>query len=185
MPSPVIQAFVQLISGGWWGLMFGLFFSGSWPASLVITSAVYGVATACIRLVWPYSPADSISENWEELTWRERRMIMRALSRAEPVSQRTLTTLTIRAAEATPAGRTWGRALGAAALVATVVVAALNGAPPGWVVAGAAFPVASVALGVYVHSGRMRDRARRTADVNRARLAAPKGVPAGVGGVGA
>jgi hypothetical protein len=184
MPSPWITAAIQLTSGAWCGLLVGLV-SGDWSHA-VTAAVIYGVVMACLTPAALVCPAGSISENWEELTTRERRMIVRALSRAEVVEQRTLTTLTIRAAEslaAEPRRTKWFEALRLAAAPAVVVVAAVAGAPPAWVIAGAAFPTFLLAIALYDRSDSIRERARQAAEANRARLAPPEGVPAGVRGV--
>jgi hypothetical protein len=183
MPSRAISAAVTLLGCVWGGLLVGLFTS-SWAHTMTIAIAT-GVVIACLNL-WSYDcPASGIHENWKELTHRERRMILRALWRGEIVEQRSLTALTIRAAEAIAAAPRASRrsevfrhALG----IAVVVAAAFVGAPTGWVLAGAAAIPAVALLQAYADEPA-RERARRAAAVNRARLTAPEGVPAGVRGV--
>jgi Flp pilus assembly protein TadB len=150
---------LRVFGAGWVGLFAGLV-TGGWTRDTMVTALIYAAVMAAVGwLAWEAPPGDEAAELWEDLGLRDRRRVARALkSRRDPADPRLARiTRTVRAYAREdhdePGRRDRGHAVWMVALVAVVVVAALRGAPPGWVVAGALLPAAAVAL-------RIRDRGR-------------------------
>jgi Flp pilus assembly protein TadB len=149
---------LRVLGAGWVGLFAGLV-TGGWTRDTMVTALIYAAVMAAVGwLAWEAPPGDEAAELWEDLGLRDRRRVARALkSRRDPADPRLARiTRTVRAyvhEDEEPGRRDRGHAVWMVALVAVVVVAALRGAPPGWVVAGALLPAAAVAL-------RIRDRGR-------------------------
>jgi hypothetical protein len=152
------DALLRVLGAGWMGLFVGLV-TGGWTRGTMVTALIYAAFMAAAGwLAWEAPPGDEAAELWEDLGLRDRRRVARALnSRRDPADPRLARiTRTVRAyarEDHDKPGR-WDSDVWMVAVVAVVVVAALGGAPPGWVVAGALLPAAAVAL-------RIRDRGAR------------------------
>jgi hypothetical protein len=142
---------IRVLATVWAGLAVGLIV-GDWSHALLVSGIAAAGIVVLTALAWR-PPADDVAGHWEDLSWRQRRTVTRALwTGSDPADQR-LARVTARArADLTPkessrhpglslAGRT-------ATAAAVVVLAAFAGAPPGWVVAAGLFPVALAVLGL-------------------------------------
>jgi hypothetical protein len=152
---------VTLLSAGWFGLTIGLI-DGEWDNGTTIGVLIYG--GLMVVFTWlgrDPPPGDEVAELLEGLSRRDRRAVIRALSSGEDPSDPRLARIThtarryLRDEPVTPRRRV----VGILGTLAVVVIAALSGAPPGWVAAGAVFPLALAALSV----AELRRPARRTA----------------------
>jgi hypothetical protein len=156
--SPV---FLRLLATGWVGTTVGLV-ADSWGATTEFVSLVYGVTMATYAWLGWEPPSRAVADLWEELNGRERRAVTRAVwSGSEPQDPR-LAGVAAAAREAhsveSPASTRQALLLGlkATAALTAVVLAAVNNAPAGWLVAGAILPLAVITLGAVSLGGRTR-----------------------------
>jgi hypothetical protein len=148
---------LRLLAAAWAGLAIGLV-RGNWDEAAVAT-AIYVALFVIFTLIGWEPPDDAVAGHWEDLNRRQRRTVMRALwTGSEPGEQR-LARITERARGGLRrrSGRgVVGTGLRAAIAVGLVVAAAIAGAPAGWVVAGALFPIAIAALALADRLGGRR-----------------------------
>src|SRR3954454_8278010 len=141
---------LQFLATGWVGLTVGLV-ADSWSGTSVFISTVYGAVMASFAWFGWVPPSHELEEPWRDLSPRERRTVLRALWRGNDPSDARLAHATALAREvqrAEPPESVLFPVLRAAGTLAVVVIAAVHDAPPGWVAAGAVFPLAIAAFGV-------------------------------------
>ena len=143
------QLLLRFIAVGWIGMIAGLF-QNSWDSEAIGFAVIYAVTTAVGALVG--SPKPELQDDWEDLRWRDRvRANAALLTGSEPEQPRVRRVVRLARREqveepGNPIARAAGIGFRAAAVIVPIVFAAIDGAPPGWVIAGAALPVAVAAL---------------------------------------
>lgn len=143
------QLLLRLLGAGWVGMVAGLF-QDAWNDDAAGFAALYVVTTA-LGAVFS-SPTPALADDWEDLRWRERVAANLSLLRGSQPSAPRVARVVRLARRETPE-ETHGpirRALSAvvrgAAVLVPIVLAAANGAPSEWLIAGAVFPVVIFAL---------------------------------------
>jgi hypothetical protein len=145
------QLLLRFLAIGWIGMVAGLF-QDRWDSEAVGFAVIYAATVALGALLG--SPKPELQDDWEDLRWRDRARANHALlTGAEPEQARVrrVVRLALREEPDDPGNPIWRAAwtgFRAAVVVVPIVFAAVNGAPPGWVVAGATLPAAVFAFRV-------------------------------------
>jgi hypothetical protein len=126
------------------GLLAGLI--DGWGEDATVVAAVYGLSMVAAVLLGREAPAEAIADIWDDLSGRERREVLRSLWTGKAPHEAKLARVARRARrEEDPGSSPISVHVAAAAAVcgsgAVVFIAASNGAPPGWVAAGAILPL--------------------------------------------
>jgi hypothetical protein len=187
----VLDPWIDLLTSPFIAAMTGFgfgFFERDWGAGAVSVGVVMGVTLGIGGWVSPARPVGVGEARWDSLSRANRRRVARAVARGQAVSDRRAAAAAVDVADslakATVTLREVAVRIGLCALlVALIVASSYRGAPVGWIVAAGLSVAYLTVIGIVQQSRRTRERARRAAEANRALLASPEGVPAGVRGV--
>lgn len=159
--------------GVWTGLLRGLFEDGGhWGTSEIWFGVALGALAALQGWFSPSPPADGVGELWDTFTRKERRAVVRALSRGEALEPPSLARRAVPIAERAgeeQARRIWDTAAQVVSIAATgalLILAERRGAPAGWLVAATVATALLFAVGSF-GAEPARQRARRAAEANR------------------
>jgi hypothetical protein len=160
MASPRLLFVLLLTAGVPFGLLKGLL-EGGWDGGELLSAVVVGAIVAITSWFLPTGPHGVTEETWDAISRSQRRAVLEALSRGEPLPD-TLHPWTAarleREIDEKP--RTWldraQAALLLAAFAAVLIESADRGAPAGWIAAGCVSCAIWLAIGIYIRLPRGR-----------------------------